>query len=189
MGKREQESKKRTRRGDIESAIINCVAAAGVLSVTLLAPNALKMLGVKEVLKWSRKKEGITEARKRLVSKGLLKYENHRLELTKKGEKKFRQLELHDFKNKKPKKWDKKWRILIFDIPEEKRALRDKVRLTLTAIGFTKLQNSVWVYPYDCEDIIALMKVDFQIGRELLYLIVDNIENDKWLEKHFGLNE
>jgi len=50
-----------------------------------------------------------------------------------------------------------------------------------------RLQNSVWVYPYDCEDLITLLKADFEIGKEVLYVIADKIENEKVLLKDFGL--
>lgn len=109
------------------------------------------------------------------------------MRLTAKGEVKLRKLELRDFKMKRPKRWDERWRVLIFDIKERQRDTRDKVRRTLVAIGFVRLQNSVWVYPYDCEDLVTLLKVDFKIGKDLLYMIVDSIENDRWLRESFGL--
>lgn len=187
MEKLEVESKRRTRKNTLQHAILGAVAVTGVLSVALLAPNALKILGLKNFTKWSRQKEGINRARKRLVEHGLLKYDNHYLQLTPKGIGKLRQLERHNFNYKKPKKWDGKWRVLIFDIPESQKVLRDKVRLTLQSIGFIKLQNSVWIFPYDCENLIALLKVDFRIGKNLLYLIVESLENDNWIRTRFNL--
>ena len=77
--------------------------------------------------------------------------------------------------------------MLVFDIPEYRRSLREKIRLTLLNIGFVRLQDSVWIYPYDCEDLVNLLKVDFQVGKDLLYLIVDSIENDRNFRKSFGL--
>ena len=77
--------------------------------------------------------------------------------------------------------------MLIFDVREERKSLRDKIRRTLIAIGFERLQYSVWVYPYDCEDLITLLKADFKIGKDLLYIISDSIENDTWLKKRFNL--
>ena len=123
------------------------------------------------------------------IEYGLLEYTNKGLlKLTPKGEAKLRQLELHEYKIKKPKQWDKKGRVLIFDIREERRPLRDKIRRTLITIGFVRLQDSVWVYPHDCEDLITLLKADFKIGKDVLYMIVDTIENDVWLKKHFSIS-
>lgn len=47
------------------------------------------------------------------------------------------------------KKWDKKWRIIIFDIEEINRKTRDRLRRKLRELGFGMLQQSVWITPYD----------------------------------------
>ncbi|MEK7574758.1 MAG: CRISPR-associated endonuclease Cas2 [Patescibacteria group bacterium] len=185
MGKIEEEYRKRRRNAEIQKVVLGTIAVAGGLSVSLLAPNALqalKMLGFKT----TRRIESIKEAKTRLIRAGLISYNGNVLSLTAKGETKLSLLELNEYKIKKPKRWDKKWRVLIFDISESRKTLRDKVRRTLIAVGFIRLQDSVWVYPYDCEDLIALLKTDFKIGKELLYMIVDSIENDEIIKEQFG---
>ena len=82
---------------------------------------------------------------------------------------------------------DRKWRVVIFDIKEYRRKTRDKLRITLTSLGFIKLQNSVWVFPYECEDVMVMLKASYKIGNDVLYMTVDKIENDKWLKKKFLL--
>lgn len=189
MGTLEAESRKRTRNRNLQKIILGVVATAGLLSVATVAPNAIAVLGILGGFgKKKRQREIIENSRKRLVTHGLLEYTPEGfLKLTPKGEIKLRQLELHEYKIKKPKRWDKKWRLLIFDIREERRPTRDKIRRTLVAIGFARLQDSVWVYPYDCEDLITLLKADFKIGKDVLYIIADTIENDLWLKKQFNL--
>ncbi|HEY4498951.1 MAG TPA: CRISPR-associated endonuclease Cas2 [Candidatus Paceibacterota bacterium] len=190
MGKLEIQSAKRTRKGDMQRAVLMTVAAAGFLSMALLAPNALQALAKLGILdiRGKRRKELINRSRDRLLDAGLLmRDERGYLRLLPKGEAKLRQLELHDYRLKKPKRWDEKWRLLIFDIPERRRYTREKVRNTLQMIGFERLQDSAWVYPYDCEDLVTLLKVDFKIGKDLLYIITDGIENDLMLRKRFGL--
>jgi DNA-binding transcriptional regulator PaaX len=175
------------RKGDIQKALLQTVAVAGLLGVAVLAPNMLKVLKQYGFIPSSRFKGVVNTSRKRLVTSGLLKYKNGNLQLTKSGEAKLRELEMSDFKIKIPKRWDGKWRVLIFDISERRRGIRDKVRRTLVSIGSVHLQDSVWVYPYDCEDLVTLLKADFKIGRDLLYMIVDSIENDKCLRESFDL--
>ena len=58
----------------------------------------------------------------------------------------------------------------------------------LKAIGFLKLQSSVWIYPHDCEDLIQLIKTDFALGREVLYIVAEDVEGDAKLRFHFKLN-
>lgn len=45
--------------------------------------------------------------------------------------------------------WDKKWRIVIYDIEEKSKTVRDHLRRKLIELGFAQLQRSVWVSPHD----------------------------------------
>ena len=63
----------------------------------------------------------------------------------------------------------------------------EQIRKTLLTIGFVRLQDSVWVYPYDCEDLITLFKADLKVGKDLLYLVADAVEYDFSLKRHFNL--
>ena len=188
MGKLEEENKKRVRRGEIQKLILNSVKVAGVLSVGLVAPQVIGAMGKLGLLPNKRQEEIVRSSASKLVKKGLLAYQNGRYELTESGEKKLRLWELQDYKFKPPQRWDKKWRIIIFDIPEKKKRIRNQIRNLFVSAGLYRLQDSVWVYPYDCEDIIGLLKTDLGVGRDLLYVIADEIENDKHLRNEFGLS-
>jgi DNA-binding transcriptional regulator PaaX len=85
------------------------------------------------------------------------------------------------------KRWDGCWRMVIFDIPERKRNIRVQLRMTMQGLGFLRLQDSVWIFPYDCEEVITLLKAELQIGKDVLYVIAEQIENDKPIKKHFNL--
>ena len=87
----------------------------------------------------------------------------------------------------KSKRWDGQWRVVTFDIPEKRRSTRDRLRGYMQAYGFKKLQSSVWVFPYDCEEVLALIKAELRIGNAVLYMVVDEIENDRPLREHFRL--
>ncbi len=71
------------------------------------------------------------------------------LELTQKGRVRFARYGLAR-KFLRPKRWDGKWRVLIYDVPEERRKDRDRLKDHLRAIGFIPLQESVYIFPYDC---------------------------------------
>ena len=182
----EKEISRKIRNTKIQKVVLQTIAAAGVLSVTILAPNVLQVFKIFDK-SWKNKRRSVLAARERLLKHGLIEYNGNSLKLTKNGERKLAEIERHEYKLPPPKRWDKKWRILIFDIPESKKGLRDKIRATLVSIGFRRIQDSVWIYPYDCEDLILLLKADFQVGKELLYLIVDKIEHEQPLKDFFGL--
>ncbi|MDO8561647.1 MAG: CRISPR-associated endonuclease Cas2 [bacterium] len=187
MGKLEDESRKRTKRNQLRKIILGTVKVAGILSVALVAPNVLGAMAKMGLTASPRQKDVVGNATKRLVSGGLLEWRDSKLRLTQKGERELRTLTLSEYSQTRSRKWDKKWRVLIFDIPERRKGLRKKIRSTLQAIGFMRLQDSVWVYPYDCEDLIMLLKADFHVGDDMLYMIVDAIERDAKLKSHFGI--
>lgn len=184
----EEGSRKRRKRNDLKKIILQTVAFAGVISVGLVAPNVLGAMAKLGLIPVRRQGEYVRSARNRLVVAGMLSYEGKHLRLTQKGEAHLRKLQLDDFKFNKPKRWDGKWRVIIFDIPEGKRRVRQLIRHTLRTIGFYRLQDSVWIFPYDCEDLIVLLKADFKIGRDVLYMIVETLEYDVPIRNHFGLH-
>ena len=127
----------------------------------------------------------------RLISAGYLLLVSEggrrRIRLTPKGERYAALIGEGKLVPKKPRRWDHRWRLLIFDIPERRRKTRAQIRTTLVSLGFVRLQDSVWVYPYDCEDLITLLKADFKVGKDVLYVIADKIEYDAPLRAKFGL--
>ncbi|MDO8492519.1 MAG: hypothetical protein Q7S34_02690 [bacterium] len=187
MGKLEEDSRKRSRRKNLQKVILSSIKVAGLLSVALVAPNALQVMKSFGHNPLKRQGEFINKSVSRLIENGLLQNDNGKLRITNNGKIFLRRLELRDFKVIKPKNWDSKWRVLIFDIPEKRRCVRARIRELLMMIGFVRLQDSVWVYPYDCEDFIKLFKADLKIGKDVLYMIVETLENDKVLKKHFNI--
>jgi len=188
----EKENKRQIRNTKIQGAILKTIAGAGLLSVALLAPNALQMLKVFGLdKKYLRNKiTTIKNSKERLIHGGLVECTpDGFLCLTKKGKFFLNRIEYNNYKIDKPKRWDKKWRILIFDIKEQNKQMRDLMRRKLGFVGFIKLQNSVWVYPYDCEDFINLLKADLSMGSEVLYIIAEKIENEVILLKEFKLKK
>ena len=49
------------------------------------------------------------------------------------------------------------------------------------------LQNSVWIYPFECNDYISLLKADLRLGKSVIYMSVDKIDGDAYLKERFGL--
>jgi len=49
---------------------------------------------------------------------------------------------------KKPQSWDGKWRVVMFDIPEEVKEKRDQLRALIKRNNFFKFQASVHIHPY-----------------------------------------
>ena len=189
----EEESRKRSKRVRMEKIVLKTIATAGLMGVALLAPHAMKLLK-KTDPDWLLKRDPrrrVRESVYRLKHKGLVEFQveggKKRLRLTSAGERAMNSIWNNNIRLKAPRKWDGKWRMVIFDIPEKKRGVRDRIRNLVSRLGFMRLQDSVWVYPYDCEELVALLKTDLKIGRAVLYVIADAIEFDKPIRMHFKL--
>ncbi len=188
----EENLKRRDRRGKIQEAVLASVAFGGLLAVAVIAPNVLGVL--KKINPELFKKSSMTSVGRTtqaLEKRGFLKSQgvgkDRRLSITASGQKFLDRIRFEDAKIEKPKRWDKKWRMVIFDLKEERRKTRTYIRHTLKSIGFYRLQDSVWVHPYPCEEIIALLKAETRTGKEVLYIIADTIEYDAPLKRHFNL--
>ena len=189
MGIIEKEAKKIRRKGEIKNAVLAAVGLTGILLVSMAAPNTLQLLGKFAGNKY-RFKNQTKNALSKLASKGYVTF-------VEKGGKRYARitetgrralnLEQMKFSDGPRRRWDKRWRVVMFDISEKRRATRDSLRRTMREMGFFRLQDSVWMYPYDCEDVVALLKADLEIGNSVLYMVVEHIENDRHLRENFGL--
>lgn len=177
--------------------ILAILATGGMISMAILAPNALQALQLFGYGKKRsrqdiyRKHRYIAETITQAIRDGYVKKEyvenKPAFLLTEKG---VRQLDLYRMRDKaqeRPEKWDGKWRIVMFDVFEKRRKARDLLRRELASFGFRRLQNSVWIYPYPCEEFITLLKTDMRFGRNVLYIVTEKIETNKILQKHFKL--
>lgn len=89
---------------------------------------------------------------------------------------------------KKDKKWDGKWRIVVFDIPETKKEMRNFFREKLRDLGFRKLQESVWISPYNIADTVEELIDLCQAEKYVHYLLVEEIDNRDVLMRLFKLS-
>jgi DNA-binding transcriptional regulator PaaX len=108
-------------------------------------------------------------------------------ELTPKGYAALSKYELHQAAITPLKRWDNKWRIIVFDVEERKSNLRNKIRRLFERIGLVRLQDSVWICPYPCEDIIELAKTAYCIRRNVIYLVANRFSGDEKLAFNFGI--
>jgi DNA-binding transcriptional regulator PaaX len=85
-------------------------------------------------------------------------------------------------------KWDEKWRVIIFDIPEKLKSGRNALRQKLRDLGFRELQKSVFVFPYECENEINFIIEFFNLRKYVRYGVLDSIDNDIHLREIFCLS-
>lgn len=98
------------------------------------------------------------------------------LELTKKG---LQEIAWDNIgKQSREGKWDGLFRIVMFDIPEEKRHTRDIIRQKLEEIGFIQVQKSIFIYPFECKEEIDAICYFCSAKEYLKYMIANVIEGE-----------
>lgn len=107
--------------------------------------------------------------------------------LTEAGKKQVLSFKIDTMVIPKPTHWDRKWRLVFFDIPEAKRRARDALRLKLRELGFRELQKSVFAHPYPCTDEINFIVEFFEMRNHVHLAEVAKLSNDSKLRLHFNL--
>jgi DNA-binding transcriptional regulator PaaX len=178
----------------IKNLTLRALAATGAISIALLAPKMTKLFKHFDRSKVNRDNlyRRISQASTRLEKEGLItisgRFRERKISLTAKGREAIESAEFDEYEIPEPAFWDGKWRILMFDLNEKRRPVRDKLRRLLQSAGFVRLQDSVWIYPYPCDEFITLVRAHLKSGvGELRSLTADALESDGPLRAHFKL--
>jgi len=182
------------RKMALQTNVLRFLYAGGILTTALVAPKLLSLIGPPDRSQPRRKElyARIALARYRLEQRGLIRKEERAngiyFRLTPKGEKSIEKILAREYRIPEPVWWDGKWRVLIFDIREKRRNTRAELRRLLTGAGFVRLQDSVWVYPYPCDEFVALVRAHLSSGvGELRFFVAEALESDRALREHFRL--
>lgn len=109
------------------------------------------------------------------------------MKINDKGKEKILKYRLENMKVPQMKKWDGRWRVILFDIPEFKRKLRDSLRIHLKDLGFFEFQKSVFIHPFECKNEIDFLIEFYNIRQNVRFMTADSIDNELHLKKHFNL--
>jgi len=173
-------------RGTKEAVVMDFVKTAGVIALSLVTPGIANTFLKKKKPLSRGGRQYLQKVTVRLIDRGLLTVtKDKQIKLTEKGEQWL--LMREEMELPKHRWWDSKYRVIIFDISETRKLDRDRIRRQFMAWGFARLQNSVWVFPFDCEEYIALLKEKFSFHYDIVYMTVEKIENDGWLREKFDL--
>jgi DNA-binding transcriptional regulator PaaX len=110
-----------------------------------------------------------------------------KITLTENGKQRALEYNIDEIVIKTPKVWDRKWRIVVFDIPEKFKKTREAMRQHLERLGFYKLQKSVFVLPYECCDEIEFLIEFYSIRSYVRQIVAEKIDNELHLKKIFKI--
>lgn len=198
---------KQTRQADVRRRyapvkhILTFVGVAGIIGLSLLISPTAAILA-KPFLDEEKKKRYdawkqynpsyLRSSIKRLHALKYVEITNKNGEdvviLTDAGKRRILKYALDDLSVEKPKAWDGRWRMIMYDVESRKKRLRDVFRESLQSLGFLMLQESVWLYPYPCEKQVTFLKEYYGVGNEVLYIVATTLEDDSPYREYFGLS-
>src|SRR3989344_567134 len=127
----------------------------------------------------SLKKRGFIEHKQ--VSKNEV-----RIFITPRGREYLKKLDFSELELPVQGRWDGKWRLILFDIPEIKRRSRDALRRKLKELGCYELQKSVFLWPYDCKKEIEFVIHFFNLKSFVIYAEA-SLDNDYKIKRAFHI--
>ena len=180
--------KKKYKRGEMEKILLVGLA----LGSATLGFGIIPGLGLAYMLfepQNYHERARIKQLLNRLKRKKFLKIQNNKenVTLTQKGRKYTQKYEIDKIVLTKTKKWDKKWRVIIFDIPESKRNARYALSRKLKNLNCYLLQKSVYIFPYACFNEINIILEYFDVSKYVFYIEAQKINDDRKLRKFFKL--
>ena len=173
--------------------VLKLLSAGVLLTSAFLMPGTAILIKEYEKIKKEKdekewKKFNIWRLRqtiKRLQSQKDVEVVEGQVKITDKGKNKLLNFDIEEIKLNE--KTDGKWRIIVYDISNRRRFQRDIFRDTLKRLKFYRLQESVYLTPFICEDEIEYLRQAFQIGDEVQILTVSKLENEKAYREYFGI--
>ncbi len=190
-----RERKRKERIGHVARGILAVLAISGLVLVAASAPNAIQLL--KPLLKKQKRKfsdRSLGRSLNKLEDDRLIEFrmENGKevLSITENGKRRIIMLDDIDdgLELMTPERWDRKWTIILYDIPEEQKRARDEFHFQLKRIGCFQYHKSVFVHPSDCRDTIDYLSHLFEIQKYVLHFRTPSLgKNEHIVRRHFNL--
>ncbi|MDP2933096.1 MAG: CRISPR-associated endonuclease Cas2, partial [bacterium] len=166
------------KRHSLTGQILKGLAAAGLLMIAASNPYSILYLikGFKgrnenEKERWRKFYRSLNYLDKRGYVKLTEKGDgNLEARLTRLGRTSVERINFDELELPKPGKWDGKWRLVIFDIPNRQHKNRLAFAHKLKELGFIMVQKSVWAYPFECHKEVAFVRRFYEVDECATYL-------------------
>lgn len=87
-----------------------------------------------------------------------------------------------------PEPWDKKWRLVFFDIPEQKKKFRDAFRYQLRKAGLVEFQRSGFIFPFPCFREVEELARQLNLAEHVTFVTAETLSNEFHFKNFFGLS-
>ena len=165
-----------SRKHDYSNKIIKILGQKPAISLPEIRDSALGAQIAPKAL--SHDVYAITRSLKGLREAGLIE----------EGKKKMHSLELESDTSLVNTSWDGFWRIILLDLPENRKSERESLRYLLKKASFVCLKNSAWISLYPFEHLFMNIKKDLGLTTEMMIIVTQFIDEEtkKVLFEAFG---
>lgn len=171
--------------------VLRLALMGAMVGAVVLAPNAL--IGLNKPMKKAfdaldkrAQERELARVVQYMKHKKLLaeNYQNG-LEITTLGRLRLKRMNYEKLTIPTPEVWDGQWRLVMFDIPENKRHTRRIFTTKLRLLGYKYLQQSVWVHPFESKQEIIAVCEKLQISQYVTYIVTAHIDHESVLIDRF----
>lgn len=85
--------------------------------------------------------------------------------------------------------WDRKWRLVVFDIPEAKKKYREALRRELVATDFLRLQDSVWIGKHPLPNEVLTFIEECNLGKHVYLFLSSVVDREESVAALFRTQE
>jgi len=180
---------KKYEKGEIVDIVLRALLLVGFIAFAVAAPNAVQIFKYFDP-KNTQDRARIKKSVWRLEKSGYIKRKDGKgglFMLTEKGREKAMRYALAQMKIVEQKKWDKKWRIVMFDVPEKKKQARRAINFSLKKLGLIQYQKSVFITPFQCDKEIDFVGECFGVRDNISIITATEVEKAVALKKVFNI--
>lgn len=167
------------KKPSIQKVILKTLSSKKVVSSDTVKQNVSKSINSNEKNKIDY---AISRSIKNLVSDGLIEsFDSDHCQyfrLTDEGRQRLNNIKLESDYSLVSTKWDGFWRLILLDLPENRKNEREALRYLLKKAGFICVKNSVWISVYPFEHLFTNIKKDLGLSTEMMIIVTDKIDND-----------
>lgn len=174
--------------------ILKILGVTGFIAGSILMPGLpiiMTPFYKKQQKHWGHFNRRILKAAlRRMQSAGAIEESEHEGEivfkLTEKGKLKLFKYRLDDLQLNQ-NSWDKKWRLVAYDIPKSKKNQAEAFRTLLKKMNFLQLQKSLWLTPFPCSSEIEFLKQLYFLTDNVTILTISQLEGELAYKQYFGI--
>ncbi|MCX6754847.1 MAG: hypothetical protein NTU81_03410 [Candidatus Nomurabacteria bacterium] len=169
------------KKPSIQRAIFKTLAGKNAVSFESLKNDVENT--IKDIYKGKNKPEyAISRSIKNLAEDGLVEcfqseYQQY-FRLSTEGKKRFNNSTLDNDTGLISNEWDGYWRMIILDLPEDRKNEREALRYLLKKAGFICIKNSVWISMYPYEHLFTNIKKDLGLKTEMMIIVTDKVDSE-----------